>query len=99
MESMISILILTGIFLTIGIYWTILAPHFLAWTRKYNESFHKFIDSRLAQPVLVERAKKNYARLEACGGITGLTWGVRLLGATLATATLVTISRLLVNGV
>jgi hypothetical protein len=94
MVRFIPMFILMGVFAAIGIYWTILTEHFIAWTRKYNQSFHRFIDNRLAQPVMVERAKTNYARLEANGGLTMLTWGVRMVGVALAGVALTTIIRI-----
>lgn len=94
MIRFIPMFILMGVFAAIGIYWTILTEHFIAWTRKYNESFHRFVDSRLPQPVLVDRAKANYARLESSGGMIVLTWGVRLVGVALAGTALTTIIRI-----
>jgi len=97
MIRFIPMFVLMGVFAAIGIYWTILTEHFIAWTRKYNESFHRFIDARLSQPVLVERAKANYARLETSGGMTMLTWGVRMIGVALAGVALTTIIRVAIG--
>ena len=97
MIRFIPMFILMGVFAAIGIYWTILTEHFIAWTRKYSESFHKFVDSRLEQPVMVDRAKANYARLAAGSGLGMLTWGIRLVGIALAGVALMTIVRIILG--
>lgn len=90
--------VLTGLLIAVGLYWSILTRHFLNWTTKYNESFHRRIDSHLTQPVLVPRAQANYARLQANGGMTLFTWAIRLIGVAMIGCALVTISRMIVYG-
>ena len=97
MVRLIPMLILMGVFAVIGLYWAVLTGHFLAWTEKYKDSFHKFVDSKLTQPV-IERAKENYAQLNSARGSVVLTWGVRMIGVVLAGMALVTICELFVYG-
>jgi hypothetical protein len=97
MIRFIPMFILMGVFAAIGIYWTILTEHFIAWTRKYSQSFHQFVDSRLEQPVMVGWVKVNYARLEAGSGLGMLTWEIRLVGIALAGVALLTIVRIILG--
>jgi hypothetical protein len=95
---MIPMTVLMGLFIAIGLYWAILTRHFLDWTTRYNESFHRRIDSPLAQPVLVPRAQDNYARLQANGGMVLFTWAIRFIGIAMIGCALVTVCRIIVYG-
>ncbi len=44
MVQYIPMIILMSVFGVIGLYWAIGAHHFIAWTRKYQNTFPKFSD-------------------------------------------------------
>ncbi len=94
MVQYIPMLILMGVFAAIGMYWAVLTGHFLAWTRKYKDSFHKWVDNQLAQPPL----KESYASLKSDRGSLVMTWGIRMIGVALAGTGVVTIGQLIVCG-
>ncbi len=95
MIRFIPMLMLMGVFAAVGIYWTILTEHFIAWTRKYQDSFTAFGGGHSAQPVLVNQARADLAEVRSSS--TALTWGVRMVGIALSGTALMTIIRIILG--
>jgi hypothetical protein len=92
MAHYIPMIILMALFGAIGIYWAIATRHFIAWSRKYKNSFPKFSDNN---PGLGGEDMAIGAKTEES---TVLYWGVRLVGVGLAAVAVASIIDMFITG-
>lgn len=87
--------ILLFVFTATGAYFAFFTRHFLAWTTLSNQKIHRRIDSHIGRPVLTTRARINYARLKANGGLNFFTWSIRIIGIALIVLSIVNVLRVI----
>jgi hypothetical protein len=87
--------VLTLIFISVGIYFTVFTRHFLRWTTQSNQKLHRQIDNRLGKPVFETRAQINYTRMQANGGLNLFTWSIRIIGIALIAYSILFIFRMI----
>ena len=92
MMQYIPMIILMAVFGAIGLYWAIGTRHFIAWSRKYKNSFPKFSDNN--DPVI---GQGSAVGVKADSG-TALKWGIRLVGIALACAAVASIVDMFIKG-
>ncbi len=82
-----------GVFAFIGLYWAVLTRHFIDWASKYNESFQKIVGGSTDPS-----SKVQVIEVQPASNSAFLTWGIRLIGVSLAGIALVTIIRMAIIG-
>jgi hypothetical protein len=84
MIQFIPMLVMSALFVGIGMYWAFAPEHFLDWTTRSDLTFRKRIDQIISNPNLVEKSYANFSRMQANGTIETFLWSVRFLGIILA---------------
>ncbi|HSW57410.1 MAG TPA: hypothetical protein VLH15_03335 [Dehalococcoidales bacterium] len=76
MTEYIPMLVLMGMFGTIGLYWALGARHFITWSRKYENTFPRFSDNPGLSGSNAAAGVKSHSTI--------LKWGIRLIGVALS---------------
>jgi|WetSurMetagenome_2_1015567.scaffolds.fasta_scaffold899747_1 hypothetical protein len=83
------------VFISVGVYLALFTRNFLSWNRRCNEKLHRYVDCRLARPVLEARAQINYAHMETNGGLSVFIWSIRVIGTALILFSIMMIIRMI----